>query len=335
MYLAHLIRNATPSYQIRQSVKVNEENHTFRVLFDLGESPSDFYSIIDDHIVIFDEALLKALAGTSINNPEPLLEKLLFNFFPLSVQQRLRVFKDKAARYKGKLIPEEIQSIKQQVHIFDRRRLYYLRYGAVDQSRLTKMHEKCCRPLLGQSRDEREFYFMEEEKALDPGSYFQYIFASFNLQNHFLQSFAPWLPEALAKEEVADAFTNSICRLHRDKSFWQAEDTGRFLHPHLFRYVSMFFDYTAHAPSFQRDFAQAFMGQHRTFRWPEPKSQATPETIANIFGATLATLKKMSKADLSRLYRKKAMELHPDQGGDAEQFILLSQIYTDLLQKKE
>jgi hypothetical protein len=334
MYLATLKRNSTSSYQIRRSVETNEENYIFQVLFDLGESPSDFFTIIDGHIVIFAEDLLEALARTTKNNPETILEELLFDFFPSTVQQRLLTFKGRTASYKGRLSPEEIQSIKKQVHIFDRRRLYYLRYGAVDQSRLTKLHEKCCRPLLGQSRDEREFYFMEEEKALEPGCYFQYIFAIFNLQKHFLQSFAPWLPEALAKEEVADTFTSAICSLQKDKSFWQAEEAGAFLHPLLFRYISMFFDYTAHRPSFQKDFARAFMGQHRTFRWPEPKTQASPETVANLFGTSHAALKSMSKADLSRLYRKKAMELHPDQGGDAEQFIILTQIYTNLLQKK-
>jgi hypothetical protein len=334
MYLASLKRNERFFYQIRRSIETNEENHIYEVLFDLGDTPSDFFTIIEDHIVIFDEDLLKTLERTIKKNPEPVLEKLLFDFLPSMVQQQLLTFKGRTARYKGRLTPEEIQDITRQIHIFDRRRLYYLRYGAVDQSRLTKMHEKCCRPLLGQSRDEREFYFMEAEKVLDPGFYFQYIFAIFNLKNDFLQSFAPWLPEALVREEVADSFINAICRLQKDPSFWKGEEAGAFLHPHLFRYICMFFDYIPHSPSYENDFSRAFMGQHRTFRWPEPQNHATPEAIVKLFGVSHAALKSMSKTELSRLYRKKALELHPDQGGDAEQFIVLTQIYTSFLQQK-
>ena len=334
MYLATLKRNERSSYQIRRSIEKSEKIHIHEVLFDLGYTPSDFFTIFDDHIVIFDEDLLKTIASTTKRNPEPILEELLFDFFPSMVQQQLLTFKGRTASYKGRLTPEEIKAINKQIHIFDRRRLYYLRYGAVDQSRLTKLHEKCCRPLLGQSRDEREFFFMAEEKALEPGCYFQYIFAIFNLKNDFLQSFAPWLPEALAREEVADSFTSAICRLQKDVSFWKGEETEAFLHPHFFRYICMFFDYIPHSPSFQRDFARTFMGQHRTFRWPEPKNQVSPEAIIKLFGISQAALKRMSKTELNRLYRKKALELHPDQGGDAEQFIVLTQIYTTILQQK-
>jgi hypothetical protein len=96
----------------------------------------------------------------------------------------------------------------------------------------------------------------------------------------------------------------------------------------------MFFDYIPHSRSYGSDFAKTFMGQHRTFRWPEPQNHATPEVIVKLFGTSHAALKSMSKSELNRLYRKKALELHPDQGGDSEQFILLTQIYTTFLQEK-
>lgn len=335
MYLAKLQLGNSLQYQIRQSYRKDSGEYGYRTLFDLGENPPDFFSIAFDYVVIFRDELLETLKAQLQKDPEAHLEKLLFEFFPQNVQQKLNTFSRKPAEYRGRLTKQEIRAIQDQVHIFDRRRLYYLRYGAVDQSRLTRLHEKCCRPLLSQSRDEREYYFMEEEKVLEPGSYFQYIFAIFNLQKHFKQSFAPWLPEALAREEVEEQFTSAICQLQQDTSFWQSRVSQQFLHTHLARYLWMFFDFVPHQPSFQRDFARAFMGAHRNFKWPERQASASPEKIEEIFGQSAAKLKAMPSEDLTRLYRKKAMELHPDQGGDAEQFIILTEVYTSLLEKKK
>ncbi len=334
MYLAKLQHGSTIYYQLRQSLVTDKVLHNYTILFELGAQPSDYFTIIDDHVVVFEDFLLQTLTQAIGKDPETLLEKLLFEFFPLSVQQKLSTFKDRTAKFRGPLTTDEQAEIQTQVHIFDRRRLYYLRYGAVDQSRLTRLHEKCCRPLLGQSRDEREYYFMAEEKVLEPGSYFQYIFAIFNLQKHFKQSFAPWLPEALAMEEVADQFTKVICSLQRDKTFWQAQKGGDFIHAHLTRYLWMFFDFAPHRPSFERDFTRAFMGNHRTFKWPEKKVTVPPEKIEEVFGISHSHLTALNKEELTRLYRKKAMELHPDTGGDAELFIVLTEVYTTLLNKK-
>jgi len=334
MYLAKLQHGLSIHYQLRQSFATKKELYGYKIIFDLGAQPSDYFTITEDHIVIFTDILLETLTTTLGKDPETLLEELLFEFFPPSAQQKMSTFKERAAKYKGPLTVDEKKAIHTQVHIFDRRRLYYLRYGAVDQSRLSKLHEKCCRPLLSQSRDEREYYFMAEEKVLEPGAYFQYIFAIFNLQKHFEQSFAPWLPEALAMDEVADLLTKVICTLQKDKTFWQAQTGGVFLHTHLTRYLWMFFDYAPHQPSFQRDFARAFMGNHRAFKWPEKKVEVPPEKIEEIFGLPYSHLTTLRKEELTRLYRKKAMELHPDKGGDAEHFIILTEAYTTLLGKK-
>lgn len=334
MYLAKLQRGSATHYQLRQSFATEKERHNYRIIFELGPQPSDYFTIIEDHVVIFANILLHTLTKILKKDPETLLEKLLFDFFPQAVQKKLNTFKDRTAQYKGPLSIEEKQAIQTQVHIFDRRRLYYLRYGAVDQSRLSKLHEKCCRPLLGQSRDEREHYFMEEERALEPGSYFQYVFAIFNLQQKFNQSFAPWLPEALAMDEIADQLTEVICSLQKDRTFWQAQEGGDSLHRYLTRYLWMFFDFSPHRPSFQSDFARAFMDNHRRFKWPENKVVVPPEKIEEIFGLSHSHLTSLNKEELTRVYRKKAMQLHPDKGGDAQQFIILTEIYTTLLGKK-
>jgi hypothetical protein len=335
MYLAQLQHGQQTTYQIRQSFPAEENRFQFRVLYDLGEHPGQFIDLFEDHIVIFDTRLLVAVSPFIKGDADLELERLLHDFLPPEVKKRQQLFQHRNGIHAGPLTGDDRKAIADQVHLFDRRRLYYLRYGAVDQSRLSRLHEKCCRPLLGQSRDEREYYFSAEEMALEPGSYLQYVYAIFNIQQYFHQSFATWLPEALAKEEMEDHFLKELCRLHDDSRFWQGSPPGYPLSHHLARYLIMFFDSTAAGRSFQSDFARSFMSGRRHFRWPDRGRSKGPEQVSRIFATPYDTLKKMSREDFSRLYRKKAMELHPDRGGDHDLFIELAEVYNQLLKTKQ
>ncbi|NLX19397.1 MAG: DnaJ domain-containing protein [Desulfobulbus sp.] len=50
-----------------------------------------------------------------------------------------------------------------------------------------------------------------------------------------------------------------------------------------------------------------------------------------MFGVSAEQLATMKKKDLTRIYRQKAHELHPDKGGNTEQFIRLTAAYEELL----
>jgi hypothetical protein len=71
------------------------------------------------------------------------------------------------------------------------------------------------------------------------------------------------------------------------------------------------------------------MDRHRTFRWPEQQGRSEAEKSA-VFGRTMAELRRLSKRELARLFRKRAKELHPDSGGEHERFILLAETYEEL-----
>ena len=86
--------------------------------------------------------------------------------------------------------------------------------------------------------------------------------------------------------------------------------------------------------SFFEDFARTFMADHRTFRWPEKKIHQSPEKISEIFNTPFSELKLMTGEQLNKLYRKKAMELHPDKGGDHDLFVELTEVYSELLRSK-
>jgi len=335
MYLANFQNGSTPHYQIRKSYRTGEGLYLYKIIFDLGDNPKDYIELFEEYIVFFNSHLVDAVSSQSKEDAESVLERLLWDFLPRETREQIARFQKHSTLQATPLSDQEKQDIASQVHLFDRRRLYYLRYGAVDQSSLFRLHEKCCRPLIDQSRDEREYYFAAEENVLSPGDYQQYIYAIFNIQKHFSQSFAPWLPEALAHDEVADHFLVELCRLNRDKRFWQSDSYKSSLHRHLTRYLIMFFDFIPAKRSFFENFAKTFMDDHRKFRWPDKKTSQTPEKISKIFATPYAKLKQMNGDQLNKLYRQKAMQLHPDKGGDHDLFIELTEVYTDLLRSKQ
>lgn len=334
MYLAKTRDGDSFSYELRSSYKSRENQFTYKIIYDLGPEPENHFEIFEDHIILFKDQLLAEVANQEEGDAELILEKLLWNFLPRETRRRLSRFHNRDNATRGKLTEDQKESILRQIHLFDRRRLYYLRYGAVDQSRLTQLHEKCCLPLLHMSRDEKEYFFRTEETSLEPGMYLQYIYAIFNLQKFYSESFAPWFPESLSRQGLEEYLVEEICHLNASKSFWTGEDCQSFLHHHLQRYLIMFFDYTPSSRSFIEDFARSFMDSHRKFRWPERQPEASPEKIADIFGTSYSELRNMTKEQLTKQYRQKAMLLHPDRGGDHEQFIQLTEIYNALLVQK-
>jgi hypothetical protein len=334
MYLATVKHGASERFQIRQSYQDAATGaFVHREVFDLGENPREYLEFMGDSVVFFSNELEHAVANHSSADPDLLLEKLLWNFLPREMRERLSRF-DRSDHIIPKPFNENDRAaIQKQIHIFDRRRIYYLYYGAIDQSKLFSMRETVFRPLLGQSRDEREFHFAALEKTLSPDEYRNYLYAIFNLQRHFRASFATFLPEALPEDEVADFFLDEICNLNGSASFWRDNLPHTTLHSHLVRYLLMFFDFIPRNRNFADEFIRHFMNSHRTFRWPERTEKLSEEQISELFGSSLSELKKMSPKELSRLYRKKAMEHHPDQGGDHDRFVELTEVYSSLLRK--
>jgi hypothetical protein len=143
------------------------------------------------------------------------------------------------------------------------------------------------------------------------------------------------MPEALNQFDIADHFTRDICKLNADSRFWSGEQMSSSLHHHLVRYIIMFFDYGYGRRSLFDDFVREFMGRHRSFRWPEKKPTVSTDAAAKIFNTSWKDLQRMNKKDLTRLFRQRAKELHPDSGGNHDRFIELSGAYTSLLARKQ
>ncbi len=328
MYLAFERIGGQLHYRLRISEQIESGFYSFREIFDLGPDPTLYIQELDENCFIFDERVENAVQEVIDNDASVELERLLYPF--LTQQHRNQI--DRFGNHRSYTIPpitdEDKKAIAREVHRFDLKRQYYLYYGAVDQRHLHKLHPRLARKLKGMSRDEKEFYFMEQERDLSLRQIKTYVFAIFDLQTHFNQSFAPFMPGALPLDEVEDAFLSELCSLSFDPAFYRGEKKPCWLHPHLRRYVIMFFDYSFEQQSFTQDYLRYFKASHRTFKWPERKPAADERTVQELFGVSVTDLKKMTKRDLAKLYRKRAMQLHPDQGGDHEKFILLTETYT-------
>ncbi len=333
MYLAkERIKNQI-HYILRQSYyDKTTESYGFRDIFDLGNDPRIHLHCLDERVVYFTEELEDSISRYTSEDSSLILEELLWDFLPLSVKHQYRKFSPPIRKKLGPLGQDEKKAIEREVHLFDRKRIYFLRYNGIDQSRVYSMPDKIFRPLLGQSRDEREFYFQKEEMVLQPTEYKSYVFSIFNLQRHFTEYYSTFMPEALNQDLMADHLEKDVCSLNEDRTFWDTLSQDQFLHPYLQRYIIMFFDYSYTRRSFRQDYARNFQNSHKTFRWPKKQRRAQKE-ISAIFGISYKSLQQMDKQELTKLFRKKAKEFHPDKGGDDEKFITLCDAYNDLIER--
>lgn len=335
MYLATLTKNGKKYYEIRQSFMHEKKKELcFRVIFNLGNNPARYLEQLSDDICYFSPELEESISRRTDQDPTFLLENLLWDFLPAEEQHRLSFFRHRGKGTIHRLTEEDRIAIEREVHLFDRRRLYYLKYCAVDQSRLFRLNPKLYRPLLNKSRDEREYYYIGLEKDLRPNEMKTYVFTIFDLQRYFDQSFSATRPEALNQHDIADHFIEELCNLNSDHRFWYGGGIADSLHDHLVRYLIMFFDHNYGRGSLFDDFLREFMGRHRAFSWPDKKPAISTDEITAIFDTDWKALRTMTKKELTRLYRKRAKELHPDKGGNNDCFVQLNSAYAALMLKK-
>ena len=333
MYLAQKKIHGKNHYSIRQSY---DDGDVFRsrILFELGPDPENYFVYPGGSSFSVAEHLIESMQPFVNGDVGDKLETLLWPFIDPEIRIKLEPFYRRQQKFQSsKITDDELEAIDRQIHIFDRHRLHYLRYGGLDQSRIWKMPAKLFRVLLNKSRDEREQYFIEQERCLESSEFKLYIYVIFDLQRHFTEIIARAMPQGLNQELVDEHFLDDLCRLDRDPFLWAGMEPENKLHDYLIRYLILFFDFNYGASTFLEDYIRQFMNSHRKFSFPESKSTISMEEASNIFDVPAEDLKGMSKKQLTRLYRKKAKDLHPDTGGDHQTFVELCEAYEKLLLK--
>ncbi|MCJ7600456.1 MAG: J domain-containing protein [Desulfobulbaceae bacterium] len=336
LYLARDILGASLRYSLRQTYRDDTTGLLrHREIFDLGESPQQFIIYLGDNGYCIDDKVTDAIEPYIAGDAAEMVEELLWPFVRRDIRTKLEPFMNRGRHNSlSPVTAAEQEAIDREIHLFDRRRLHYLWYGAIDQSGLYRMPAKLCRRLLGKSRDEKEQYFVASEQVFYADQVKEYLFTIFNLQQHFSESFARIMPQGLNQDRLDTFFVDELCRLNGDTVFWQGMEEANGLQPYLIRYLIMFFDYDFSASQAINDYIRQFMNSHRQFRFPKKKSSMTTDKASEIFGETADKLTKLSKKELTKLYRKKAKELHPDTGGEHDEFVRLTEAFEQLLRQR-
>ena len=334
MYLAEHIINGTRKYVIRIS-QYNPEANCWqsRDLFDLGRSPWEFIEYPGGNAFYIKDSVCDQLTDQGVDYDPCELEELFWRFIKREIRQKIEPFHCRGRR-RSRTAEKKKISTGQQVRVFDKRRIYYLRCGVVDQCRIDRLPLKYFKALLNKSRDEIEQHILQLEKSLNPREYKQYVYVIFDLQRYFRSSPARSIPQALDQDELDSYFIKDVCRLHQDEFFWTGLEKGDDLHEYLVRYIVMFFDYDFDGGSSWDEYLQNFINSKRFYRPPSLKKTVAVTEIVEIFGVSEEKLYAMNKSELTKLYRLKAHELHPDKGGEHDAFVRLAEAYEQLLRQK-
>ena len=154
-----------------------------RDVFDLGTDPTQYIIYPGGKGYYFDEVLEETLRERGINPTQDELDSIFWDFLDPEIQRVIQGFEKKTK--KSLSGPD---TVVQDFHLFDRRRIHFLRFGSMDQQDIHRMPDKFFRALSAKSRDEIEQYFMREERIIRPRELIRYLFVIFGLQHHLLYS---------------------------------------------------------------------------------------------------------------------------------------------------
>ena len=334
MYLATKKINGQLHYLIRESYRQGDVLLS-RDLMELGTDPARYIIYPGGNSFYIDTVIEDRLLDLGVRDTLDGLENIFWRFVRPDIRRALETFRHREDRQRASR-KKEGPVVEPDVwfHVFDRRRVHFLKFGRIDQRNIGRMPPKLFRGLRDKSRDEIEHWFMDMEGELNPREYKTYTYAIFDIQKFFYESYAAGNPQLLSQDKVDAHFIEQLCRLNQDQVFWAGMKPAGSLRRHLIRYVLMHFDYDFAAGSFLDDYLRQFINSRRDYRPPFKSKAASLKEASSILGEPPSRLKEMSRRNLARLYRRKAQELHPDKGGDHDQFVRLTRAYNELMKSK-
>lgn len=333
MYMARKFIDNKSQYILCASYH-NGTHLTNRELVNLGPDPEQFIIYPGGSSFYIDDRLFDLLQAQGFNADYDEVEQFFFAFLDPYIQTKVAPFQDRHRnRHWKPMTARDKERVSAETHIFDRRRIHFLRFGQVDQRRLDKSPTLYSK-LLDKSRDELEQYILEQEQELSPAEYKRYVFSIFDLQRFFGESFTRTHPDALDGDKLDELFVQEICQLDQDQVFWQGFRRRDKLPPYLIRYVVMYFDYSFPAGRSWDEYIRSFADSRRRVGGSRNTQRMSIDKASTVFGISRAELAAMDKKALTRLFRQKAHEHHPDKGGDHDRFVELSTAYKELLQSR-
>ena len=335
MYLAQNKIKGITYYYIRESYR-DGDYYSSRDLIDLGTDPASYIIYPGGNAFYIDPKIENHLEDLGVAFENSDVEDIFWRFVDPRIQRALEHFRHREARSR---IPKNFKKTSKKsslpVHIFDKRRLHYLKFGRMEQGYLWRVPKKLFDVVRNKSRDEIEQRFLEMEWQLNPREYKAYTYVIFNISRFFAESFARQRPQFLKQSDMDEYVIDEICSLNQDRTFWSGMKTGSSLHEYLIRYILMYFDYDFAPASWVDDYIRNFINSRRNYQSPFEAAAVTLEEASSIFGISREVLKKLNRQELISLFRRRAQELHPDKGGDQDKFIELTRAYDSLLRIKK
>ena len=334
MYLARKHIQGVVHYTIRESYRDGDLLRS-RDLFELGADPGRFIVYPGGNSFYIHEQVHEALAARGFPECHSELEEIFWLFLKPEIRRALESFRHRELNYR-----QSIHTGRRErggpYHFFDRRRLYFLKTGRAQPNAANRIPARFFSRLDHKSRDEIEQNFIEMERHLHVREVKSYAYSIFDVQSFFTESFANTIPEFLVQSEVDRYFIEALCSLNDDPVFWSGMKPHDHLHEYLARYAVMFFDYDFEPRDFMGDYLRLFINSRKRYRPPTRggRRHVPLAEAARIFGVNSSQLQQMGRTDLARLFRRKAMTLHPDKGGRHESFVQLIDAYHSLMQGK-
>jgi hypothetical protein len=335
VYLARQTEGGKTHYYIRESF-LDGTRWKSRDLVALGQDPARWIHYPTEKAYYIDETIEDTLSVKGIEPSQEELEGIFWPFLDPAVRSVIRRHSLRGSGKASKRVPSrDLADLQKDIHVFDKRRLYFLRYGAPDSGKMPSRPLRAYNRLLRKSRDEIEQMFEGMETLLRPHERRMYVYFAFNLQSVFASPLAGRYPGAMDPDTMDEAFLDEICRLQSDGSLFPEGEGRHGLDPALVRYVIMHFDNEFRAPRAEWDYVQDFMGRHRRHRKPMGRRPRLPlEEACKLLAINKEIFERLTVRQLAQHYRKQALQCHPDRGGTHEQFITLTRAYKDLLAGK-
>ena len=175
-------------FTIRESY-LGEGVYRHRDLCDLGTTPGRFIVYPGGNAFYVEEAVEDAIRAHGTEPSQEDLETIFWPFVRPDIRYRLEPFRRQERRLKEDRRAKQVPR-PESVHLFDKRRIHFLKFGQMEQRSLSRLPASAIRMLQDKSRDEIEQGFMQQEAALRPREIKTYTYVIFNLQQHFTQRFA-------------------------------------------------------------------------------------------------------------------------------------------------
>lgn len=327
MYLAREKNYRQTRYYIRNTYRDGPYLKS-KDVFDLGATPSKYIIYPGGNAYYFDEVIEDALRLNGLHPTQDELDNIFWEFLDPEIQRVINGFQRSSIKSSA-----HSNKTNRPMHLFDKRRIHYLKFATPDQRRLHALPVKFFKELHGKSRDEIEQYFIVQERILNSRELKTYVHTIFDLQQFSNQNVSAKNISYLNQAGMDEFFIDTICRLNDDKKFWAGMETSNGLHDYLIKYVVMYFDHDFPGHSPFQEYLNDFRNRHRNYT-PPKKVRIKIEDAARLFETSWDRLKQMDVRSFNQLYRKLALKHHPDQGGKQETFVQLTQIYEGLLKKK-